>query len=100
MTGIVIPSLGGSHLQDCLAAVSRLNPAPSATVVVLSGGAPAPEVADGIEIVGFGRRLGFAAAVNAGFDRLPGTVRFAAVLNDDAAPAPSWLGVLARALGR
>jgi GT2 family glycosyltransferase len=43
-------------------------------------------------------RLGFAAAVNRGIQVLPSDVSFVALLNDDAEPAPPWLGALLDAL--
>jgi GT2 family glycosyltransferase len=46
------------------------------------------------------RRLGYAAAVNAGLATLADDVEAVAVLNDDAVPEPGWLGALAGTLAR
>lgn len=91
---VVIPSLAGPTLAACLEAVGRLEPPPARALVVLSGpGADAPLPA-AVEAVRSRRRLGFAAAVNAGL--VPaGHHPFVAVLNDDAVPEPGWLGALA-----
>lgn len=96
MTGIVIPSLGGRHLARGLEAVADLDPAPTRTVVILSGSNTAH--AAGVELVLAGSRLGFAAAVNLGIATLGPEIRRVAVLNDDAVPAPGWLGRLDAAL--
>ncbi len=98
MTGIVIPSLGGPHLRNCLAAVIALDPPPDRAVVVFSGGAKAPEHPDFVEMLATGDRLGFAAAVNAGIGALGNDIGRIALLNDDAVPAPGWLGTLEAAL--
>ncbi len=98
MTGIVIPSLGSRHLTRSLEAVADLDPAPTRTVVVLSGSGSVTAQAAGVELVRAGSRLGFAAAVNLGIARLGPEVRRVAVLNDDAVPAPGWLGRLDAAL--
>lgn len=98
MTALVIPSLGGRHLADCLAAVAALDPSPRRTVVVVSGGAAPPPRPPTVELVTTGARLGFAAAVNTGIDRLGAEVERLAVLNDDAIPAPGWLAPLEAAL--
>lgn len=93
-TGLIIPSLGASRLERCLEAVSRLEPAPEASVLVLSGGAVVAESPPWLEIVRRQRRLGFAAAVNLGLGGSAGRCDAVALLNDDAAPAPGWLGAL------
>jgi GT2 family glycosyltransferase len=98
MTGVVIPSLGGPHLAACLAAVRRLDPAPTRVVLVLSGGASPPDPAPELEVLPRPGRLGFAAAANAGIERLIGTVCDIALLNDDAVPEPGWLAALEAAL--
>lgn len=98
MTGIVIPTLGGPHLESCLDAVAALDPPPERTVVVVSGGATVPKRARAIELFTTGDRLGFAAAVNAGIAVLGDEVRRIALLNDDAVPAPGWLRPLESAL--
>jgi GT2 family glycosyltransferase len=99
-TGLVIPSLGASHLERCLEAVAGLDPAPDDTVVVLSGGAALPPQAETFEVLKRRERLGFAAAVNAGIDALPDGIEAVAILNDDAAPERGWLGALTGALER
>ena len=99
-TALVIPSIGSPHLATCLEAVEKLDPAPDLKLLVLSGDAEHPAEARGFEVLRFSERLGFAAAVNIGFERLPVGLEAAAVLNDDAIPAREWFGVLASALGR
>ncbi len=94
---ILVPSLGAPSLKVCLAAVARLDPPPQVTVLVLSGGAPPPPLPAGVEVIRRDRRLGFAAAVNAGLIAAPSNADVA-LLNDDAEPAPGWLGTLASAL--
>lgn len=94
---LVIPSLGAPSLAGCLAAVGRLDPPPLATVLVLSGDAEPPPLSTGIELVRHPRRLGFAAAVNAGITAAPAGADVA-LLNDDAEPDPAWLATLAAAL--
>ena len=98
-TALVIPSIGSPHLPTCLEAVEKLDPAPDLKLLVLSGDAEHPAEARGFEVLRFSERLGFAAAVNIGFERLPVGLEAAAVLNDDAIPAREWFGVLASALG-
>lgn len=98
MTGIVIPSLGSRHLVHCLDAVADLDPGPTRTVVVLSGASSVAAHATGVELIRADRRLGFAAAVNLGIAALGPDVRRVALLNDDAVPAPAWLGRLDAAL--
>jgi GT2 family glycosyltransferase len=90
---VVVPTLGGSSLDECLAAVAALDPAPLRVVVVASGAAAAGVTAGGVEVVRSWRRLGFAAAVNRGLEEAAGA-DLVALLNDDALPAPPWLGVL------
>lgn len=95
---VVIPSIGSPHLAACLAAVNKLEPAPDMKVLVLTGGANSPPEARGFEVLQSSKRLGFAAAVNAGLESVPGEFNAAAVLNDDAIPGREWLGALATAL--
>jgi GT2 family glycosyltransferase len=97
-TAIVIPSLGAPHLESCLEAVIDLDPAPDLRVLVLSAGADAPPGVVRFEVVRNRRRLGFAAAVNAGLRRLPEDLEAVALLNDDANPEPGWLGALVASL--
>jgi GT2 family glycosyltransferase len=99
-TAIVIPSLGAPHLENCLEAVAALEPAPDVRVVVLSGCAAAPSRVETFEVQRHRKRLGFAAAVNAGIASLPEGVEAMAILNDDATPEPGWLGALVGALER
>jgi GT2 family glycosyltransferase len=99
-TALVIPSLGASHLETCLEAVARLDPAPDTTMVVLSGGANPPSQIEGLEVHQRTQRLGFAAAVNTGISALPDGVEAVGVLNDDATPEPRWFGALVGALER
>lgn len=98
MTGIVIPTLGGPHLRKCLDAVAALDPSPERTVVVVSGGARVPEPRSSIELLATADRLGFAAAANTGIAALGDEIDGIALLNDDAVPAPGWLGPLESAL--
>ena len=95
---LVIPSIGAPHLATCLEAVAGLDPAPELEVLVLSGRAAAPAEADGFHVLQHSRRLGFSPAVNAGIETLPPDLEAVAILNDDAAPEPGWLGVLGAAL--
>jgi GT2 family glycosyltransferase len=98
VTAIVIPSLGGQHLAHCLDAVGALDPAPKTTIVVVSGGAPEPVVPAHVRLIATRKRLGFAAAVNAGISRCAAEEPHIALLNDDAIPCRGWLGSLERAL--
>ncbi len=97
-TAIVIPSLGGPTLAGCLEAVRALAPPADRVVLVLSGPAAEGPRPVGVEVVASRRRLGFAVAVNAGIAALEAGVDGVALLNDDAVPAPQWLGELVRAL--
>jgi len=99
-TALVIPSLGAPHLERCLDAVAKLDPAPDVKVLVLSGGADAPARSESFNVLRHRDRLGFAAAVNAGISVLPRDIESVAVLNDDALPEPGWLGALSAALER
>jgi GT2 family glycosyltransferase len=97
-TGLVIPTLGGGYLPHCLEAVAALDPRPGRTLVVLSGGAPPPVIPQDVELITADDRMGFAAAVNTGIDRIAESCENVALLNDDAVPAPGWLGALQTAL--
>ncbi len=97
-TALVIPSLGGPHLRDCLRSAAALDPPPHVVVLVLSGGATPPSEAGNCRVERRDRRLGYAAAVNLGLGVLEGDTEAVALLNDDALPVPDWLGVLTRAL--
>lgn len=99
-TALVIPSLGAPHLERCLDAVAKLDPAPDVKILVLTGSGIAPEGSETFNVLRHHDRLGFAAAVNAGICALPGGVESVAVLNDDAVPEPWWLGALCTGLGR
>ena len=99
-TALVIPSLGGPHLGDCLLSVAALDPPPHEVVLVLSGGETPPAVGEGCRVERKDRRLGYAAAVNLGLGTLEDGTDAVAVLNDDAVPAPHWLGALTRTLER
>jgi GT2 family glycosyltransferase len=99
-TALVIPSLGAPHLNRCLEAVAALDPAPDVLIVVLSGDANTPLRSGTFQVQRHHRRLGFAAAVNAGVAALPEGVEAVAILNDDATPEREWLGVLLGALER
>jgi GT2 family glycosyltransferase len=97
--GLVIPSLGGPWLTQCLDAVNRLDPDPDLVVVVLSGDrVAAMPPAERVEVIHSRRRLGFAEAVNRGIAALPEGIDEIALLNDDAVPEPGWLGALSAAL--
>ena len=96
-TALVIPSLGGPHLRDCLRSVAALEPRPHEVVLVLSGREASPAEGEGYRVERRDRRLGYAAAVNLGMDCLGEDTEIVAVLNDDALPAPHWLGILTRA---
>jgi len=97
-TALVIPSLGGSSLRDCLDAVNTLDPPPDRRVLVLSGGAVSPRPVEDYAVQQFRERLGFAAAVNAGMAAAGDDIEAIGVLNDDASPDPGWLGTLTEAL--
>jgi GT2 family glycosyltransferase len=97
-TGLVIPSIGSPHLSTCLEAVSRLEPAPEMKLLVLSDGAERPPDARNFVVLQFPKRLGFAAAINNGLERIPADFETVAVLNDDAVPEPGWLGALEAAI--
>jgi GT2 family glycosyltransferase len=93
-TALVIPSLGAPHLSRCLEAVAALDPAPDSSLIVASGDAAALPEAEKVDVHHSRKRLGFAAAFNAGLADLPTDVEAVAILNDDALPSPGWLGVL------
>jgi len=93
-TAVVIPSLGGPHLPDCLVAAAGMTPPPDELVLVLSGGAVAPKAAEQYRLHYHPDRLGFAAAVNRGLADLGEDIEAVAVLNDDAVAAPGWLASL------
>jgi GT2 family glycosyltransferase len=95
---VVIPSLGAPSLIQCLAALEAQSRQPDRIIVVLSGSADPPRVGSAVTWFRCAERLGFAAAVNQGIRALPSDVSFVALLNDDAEPAPSWLGTLLSAL--
>jgi GT2 family glycosyltransferase len=98
-TAIIIPSLGSSGLEACLAGVSRLDPPPDAVVLVMSGGATTPTAATRAQVMVSGKRLGFSSAVNRGLAALDDAATDAvALLNDDAVPASHWLAALGEAL--
>lgn len=99
-TAVVVPSLGGPHLEVCLRSVAALEPHPGKVIVVMSGGSAAPPVPADTELRLSTRRLGFTAAVNTGLTALTEDIDAVAVLNDDAVPDPGWLGVLTAALER
>jgi GT2 family glycosyltransferase len=69
-------------------------------VLVLSGGAVPPADTASCTAIRRDRRLGYAAAVNAGLAALADDIEAVAVLNDDAVPEAGWLGTLAGALAR
>ncbi len=95
--GLVIPTLGGGALMDCLEAVRSLDPAPRTVAVVASGGR-APDVHRyDVQLLAEPRRLGFADAVNLGIAQLD-PADHVAVLNDDALPARDWLAPLLETL--
>lgn len=97
-SAVIVPTLGAPTLGRCLAAIADLTPAPRRVVVVLSGRAADADLPVRVTTVRFQRRLGFAAAVNAGLAALPQPWPDVALLNDDAIPATGWLGALGAAL--
>jgi len=99
-TAVVIPSLGGPRLGECLVAAAGLTPPPAEPVLVLSGGAAPPEWDGRCRLEHHPVRLGFAAAVNRGLARLGEDIEAVAILNDDAVAAPGWLTSLTAVLER
>ncbi len=97
MTAVIVPTLGSATLAACLDAIARLEPAPTRVIVVASGSRRPTSLPAGMELLDRDRRLGFAAAVNLGL-AAAGDAATVAVLNDDAEPAPGWLGTLAHHL--
>ena len=97
-TALVIPSLGGRHLADCLRSAAALTPPPDELLLVLSGGATPPAAAAPFSLIPSDRRLGYAAAVNLGLSSLTEDIEAVAVLNDDALAEPGWLANLCRVL--
>ncbi len=95
---LVIPSLGATSLTECVARVHRLDPAPSEVVAVLSGPGRGTALPRNVAAIRNDRRLGFAAAANAGITEVWQRSEAVALLNDDAFPDPGWLGVLAHFL--
>lgn len=95
---VIVPSLGGTGLVRCLDALAAQELPPARVVVVASGPGAQARLPAGIVAVRSPRRLGFAAAVNAGLAALPEPWGEVALLNDDALPAPGWLGALAGAM--
>lgn len=99
-TTLIIPSLGGPHLTDCLRSAAALEPPPEDVLLVLSGGAAPPQEAGRFRNLRYADRLGFTAAVNHGLDNLRKGTEAVAVLNDDALPDPGWLESLTSVLER
>lgn len=97
-TALIIPSIGADSLASCLESVRRLDPAPEETLVVLSGKRSHREFSFDIPVLRNERRLGFAAAANAGIAAVSSQADRIALLNDDAFPEPAWLGRLQQAL--
>ncbi|MCD4748109.1 MAG: glycosyltransferase [Thermoanaerobaculales bacterium] len=97
-TAVVIPSLGGPSLPNCLEAVVSQTAPPARLVVVLSAGGELAEHSGEVEVLRVPDRLGFAAAVNRGIGAVEEDVEAVAILNDDALPNPRWLEVLSKAL--
>ena len=99
---VVIPTLAaGPCLLDCLTALAAQEFTGFAVVVVDNSGSGAARralapVAHAVEIVENPSNLGFGEAVNRGFLAFPS--EYLAVLNDDAVPAPAWLGRLVATL--
>lgn len=75
-----------------------MHPKPSDLVLILSGGAVAPDGAAWYRVSRHPSRLGFAAAVNRGLAGLGEDIEAVAVLNDDAVVAPAWLSSLTAVL--
>ena len=99
-TALIIPTLGAGSLSACLESAARLDPAPDQTFVVLSGSRN-PKILDfDVTFLCSERRLGFAAAANAGIAAAWDTADMIALLNDDASPGPAWFGHLRRALDK
>jgi len=97
-TAVIIPSLGAPSLVHCLEALLNQQDSPGQIVLVLSGGAEEMKIPEGIDVLRFEKRLGFAPAVNRGMEVLKDSIEAVALLNDDAIPDPGWPGVLAEVL--
>jgi len=95
---LIVPSLGAAALDGCLRSVAELDGGPADIVVVVSGAGADRELPEWVTAVRSRRRLGFAAAVNAGLGELPRPWPDVALLNDDAEPAAGWMGRLRSAL--
>jgi GT2 family glycosyltransferase len=98
-TAVVIPTLGARALIPCLEALAAGASTPERTVVVHSGKRDFPAVPDGVEVLRFSSRLGFAAAVNAGLAALNTSTEAVAIVNDDTVPSHDWLEILTTTLG-
>ena len=90
---VVVPTLEADDaLEECLTALKRQTFSDFEVVVVDNSGRGAVKARDGVRVIANDRNVGFGGAVNQAFrgSRAP----FLAVLNDDAAAEPGWLGAL------
>ena len=103
ITVIVVNWNGKRFLGDCLGALRRQD-VPGVRILLVDNGSEDGSVEfveqafPEVEILPFGRNLGFAEGNNRALERV-GT-EYVALLNNDAIPHPSWLKNLVRALER
>jgi GT2 family glycosyltransferase len=97
---VVVPTLNaGQPLEECLRSLERQSFQDFEVIVVDNSGcgrAKQTVSGDKVRLVENPRNLGFGAAVNQALRMTHGT--YVAVLNDDAAAWPDWLGELVRLL--
>jgi len=97
-TAVIIPSLGAPSLLPCLKTLLEMENRPRQIVLVLSACAEEIKIPEGIDVLRFGKRLGFAPAVNRGMEILEENIEAVALLNDDAIPGPGWPEILTEVL--
>jgi len=97
-TAVIIPSLGAPSLMFCLKTLLEMENRPRQIVLVLSGGAETLRIPEGIDVLRFEKRLGFAPAVNRGMEILKEDIEAVALLNDDAIPGSGWPEILTEVL--
>lgn len=102
VTVIIVNWNGGELLDRCLACLKRQTLAPARILVADNasedGSAERAGRVPGVEVLRFGRNLGFAAANNRAIAECD--TEFVALLNPDAFPQDGWLAALVDAAGR